>query len=76
MAEAYEVTGDRVYLDKAQAVLEGCLAGVDDVLGGGSYWHVDTEKHPSKNTCANAPLATALLLAVMTTLLYRTSSYR
>jgi hypothetical protein len=59
--EAFEVTGDRAYLDKARAVLEGCLAGVDDVLGGGSYWHVDRERYPTKNTCSNAPLAVALL---------------
>jgi hypothetical protein len=59
--EAYEATHDKAYLDKAVVVTEGCLAGVDDVLGGGSYWHVDRKKYPTKNTCSNGPLATALL---------------
>lgn len=59
--EAFEATGDRAYLDKATTIAEGCLAGIDEVRGGGSYWHVDTAKYPTKNTCSNAPLATALL---------------
>jgi hypothetical protein len=59
--EAYEATRDQAYLDKAVAITEGCLKGVDAVAGGGSYWHVDRKKYPTKNTCANGPLATALL---------------
>jgi hypothetical protein len=59
--EAHESTRDPAYLEKARTTLDGCLAGVDAVRGGGSYWHVDTAKYPTKNTCSNAPLATALL---------------
>jgi len=59
--EAFEATGDQAYLGQATAIAEGCLAGIDDVRGGGSYWHVDRADYPTKNTCSNAPLATALL---------------
>ena len=59
--EAYEATRSQRYLDKAVEIADACLGGIDDVHGGGSYWHIDTKKHPTKNTCSNAPLATALL---------------
>ncbi|MBL7224028.1 MAG: hypothetical protein ISS72_09250 [Candidatus Brocadiae bacterium] len=59
--EAYEVTRSKRYLDKAAEIADACLSGVDSVYGGGSYWHIDTKKHPTKNTCSNAPLATGLL---------------
>jgi predicted alpha-1,6-mannanase (GH76 family) len=58
--EAYEVTKNSFYLKKAQTLLDACLGGVDEVLGGGSYWRIDPESYPTKNTCANAPLAAAL----------------
>jgi predicted alpha-1,6-mannanase (GH76 family) len=58
--EAYEITRNQAYLKKAQVLLDACLGGVDDVLGGGSYWRIDTKGYPTKNTCANAPLAAAL----------------
>ena len=59
--EAYEITKSPRYLAKAREILDGCLGGVDGVLGGGSYWHYNRVKYPTKNTCSNAPLATALL---------------
>lgn len=58
--EAYEVTHNSSYLKKARVLLDACLEGVDDVLGGGSYWRIDTKGFPTKNSCANAPLAAAL----------------
>lgn len=59
--EAYEITKSSRYLDKAVEIADACLGGVDNVFGGGSYWHIDTKKYPTKNTCANGPLATSLL---------------
>ena len=60
-AEAYEVTGDEKYLRRAKEVFRFVISGWDENLGGGIYWHVDTIKNPSKNTCSNAPSAVAAL---------------
>lgn len=57
-AEAHEITGDRRYRQKAEAVMKYVLSGWDDVLGGGIYWRQDKK---SKNTCSNGPSATAAL---------------
>lgn len=57
-AEAYEVTGDKSYLEWAKETQTQVLSGWDDALGGGIYWH---ESHESKNTCSNAPAATGAL---------------
>jgi len=59
--EAYEVTGDEKYLHRAKEVFQFVMSGWDENLGGGIYWHVDTVKNPSKNTCSNAPSAVAAL---------------
>ena len=57
-AEAYALTGQPRYLDRAAAVMRFVLSGWDERLGGGIYWH-QSKKH--KNTCANGPAATAAL---------------
>jgi hypothetical protein len=38
LAEAYEITGDPVYLDRARQTYNFVLQGEDDVGGGGIYW--------------------------------------
>lgn len=59
-AEAYDVTGERKYLDRANETLAFSLSGWDDRLGGGIWWH-EGHKGGAKNTCANAPAAVACL---------------
>jgi hypothetical protein len=60
--EAYELTGDRKYLRRADETMRFVLSGWDEKLGGGIYWH--EVKRGGKNTCSNAPSAVgALLLA-------------
>ncbi len=56
--EAYDLTKDVKYLNRAEQTLKFCLSGWDDELGGGIWWHVG-HKNGSKNTCANGPAATA-----------------
>ncbi len=58
--EAYELTGEAKYLDRAVATLAFSLSGWDDVLGGGIWWHAG-KKGGAKNTCSNAPAAVAAL---------------
>jgi rhamnogalacturonyl hydrolase YesR len=57
-AEAYALTGDRRYLDRAAAAQRFIVSGWDDRLGGGVYWRQD---HRSKNTCSNGPAAASAL---------------
>lgn len=57
-AEAYSLTKDRRYLDRAVATMRYVLSGWDERLGGGIYWRQDKK---SKNTCSNGPSATAAL---------------
>lgn len=57
---AYELLGDKIYLDQALELLEFFKTGIDDELGGGIYWD---KTFGSKNTCANGPVAIAFLLA-------------
>lgn len=59
-AEAYELTGDVKYRERAAQTLRFSLSGWDDQLGGGIWWH-EGHKDGSKNTCANAPAAVACL---------------
>lgn len=61
-AEAYELTGEAKYRDRAEGALRFALSGWDDRLGGGIWWH-QGHKDGSKNTCANAPAAVACLRA-------------
>src|SRR5437763_1261379 len=56
LVEAYCVTRDARYLDRADAALRFVLSGWDEKLGGGIYWRVDRK---SKNSCSNAPAAVA-----------------
>ena len=56
--EAYELTGERKYLNRAAQAMRFVLSGWDEKLGGGIYWRED---HKSKNTCSNGPSATAAL---------------
>ncbi len=53
LAEVFEVTKDRKYLDRSAATFRFVTSCEDDKLGGGLYWR---EKFlSSKNTCTNAP---------------------
>ncbi len=54
--EAYDITGEKRYLERAEESLEFVLSGWDEQLGGGIWWH-EGHKDGSKNTCANAPAA-------------------
>lgn len=58
--EAYDLTHNIRFLDRADETLKFSLSGWDDKLGGGIWWH---EKHKggAKNTCSNAPAAVAAL---------------
>lgn len=56
--EAYTLTKDQRYLDRAVSALRFVLSGWDDKLGGGIYWREDKK---SKNTCSNGPSAMAAL---------------
>ncbi|HEX2972025.1 MAG TPA: glycoside hydrolase family 76 protein [Tepidisphaeraceae bacterium] len=58
--EAYDLTQDVRYLNRAQETLVFSLSGWDDELGGGIWWH-ELHKAGSKNTCANGPAAVACL---------------
>jgi uncharacterized protein YyaL (SSP411 family) len=57
-AEAYTLTRDRRYLDRAVETMRYVLSGWDEQLGGGIYWRQDRK---TKNTCSNGPSATAAL---------------
>ena len=53
LAEVFEVTKDRKFLDRSTATFQFVTSCEDDKLGGGLYWR---EKFlSSKNTCTNAP---------------------
>lgn len=59
--EAYELTDDDDYFDRAEEVQDFVMSGWDDTLGGGIWWH-ENHKGNSKNTCSNAPAAVGSLL--------------
>lgn len=56
--EAYGLTHDKKYLDRAIEAMKFVLSGWSSSLGGGIFWKAD---HKSKNTCSNGPAATAAL---------------
>ncbi len=58
--EAWELTGEEKYLERARGALAFSLSGWDEELGGGIWWH-EGHKGGSKNTCANGPAAVACL---------------
>lgn len=60
----YKQLGDESLLEAAEKNLEFLWTGWDDVLGGGIYWDKSFE---GKNTCANGPVAIAMLLAYQIT---------
>ncbi len=59
LVDAYDITHNKQYLDRAEATYKFILSGEDDKLGGGIYWHEQDKK--SKNTCSNAPAIVAAL---------------
>jgi len=59
LVDAYDITQDRTYLEKALAIYKFVLSGEDDKLGGGIYWHEQDKK--GKNTCSNAPAIVSAL---------------
>lgn len=65
LAEVFEVSKERKYLDRAVATFRFVMSGEDDKLGGGLYWR--EEFRTSKNTCTNAPaIVSALRLHQLT----------
>lgn len=59
-AEAYQLTGDRAYLARAEETARFVASGWDEQLGGGIWWH-QLHKDDSKNACANGPAAVGYL---------------
>jgi uncharacterized protein YyaL (SSP411 family) len=59
MVDLYVISGQRAFLEKAEATAAFVLSGEDSQLGGGIYWH--EPKRESKNACSNAPAVAALL---------------
>jgi uncharacterized protein YyaL (SSP411 family) len=53
LAEVFEVSKERKYLDRALATFRFVMSGEDEKLGGGLYWR--EQFLTSKNTCTNAP---------------------
>jgi len=65
LAEVFELTGDKKYLEKSKDTFRFVMSGHDDKLGGGLYWR-ETPRE-SKNTCTNAPaIVSALRLYQLT----------
>ena len=60
----YQQLGDDSLLEAAEKNLEFLWTGWDDVLDGGIYWD---KSFSGKNTCANGPVAIAMLLAYQLT---------
>lgn len=58
--EAYQLTGQREYLDRAEETARFVASGWDEQLGGGIWWH-QLHKDGTKNACANAPAAVGYL---------------
>lgn len=57
---AYELLGDKRYLELAEELLEFFWTGWDEKLGGGIYWD---KSFGGKNTCSDGPIAIAYLRA-------------
>lgn len=65
LAEVFEVSKDKKYLDRSVATFNFVMTGEDDKLGGGLYWR--EKQLTSKNTCTNAPsIVSALRLHQLT----------
>lgn len=59
LVEAYEITGNKTWLNQASKALDFVLSGLDTKLGGGIYWK-EREKQ-TKNTCSCGPSAAACI---------------
>ena len=57
--DLYEITGKKVFLEKAELIWEFIQSGTDNKFGGGVYWC--EQKKSSKNTCSTAPAAVLAL---------------
>lgn len=55
--EAYELTANPAWLDRARRALVYSLSGEDETLGGGIWWR--ESPRDGKNTCSNAPAVVA-----------------
>lgn len=65
LAEVFEISKDKKYLDQAEATFKFVISGEDDKLGGGIYWR--EKELTSKNTCTNGPaIVSALRLYQLT----------
>lgn len=65
LAEVFEVTKDKKFLDRSEATFKFVVSCEDDKLGGGLYWRENILT--SKHTCTNAPaIASALRLYQLT----------
>lgn len=53
LLDAYNRTGEKSYLSKAEELYRFMMTGYDEKSGGGLYWKED-EKN-TKNTCSNGP---------------------
>lgn len=51
--DAYNRTGNTVYLNKADEIYTFMMTGYDEKSGGGIYWREND--YSSKNTCSNGP---------------------
>jgi rhamnogalacturonyl hydrolase YesR len=58
--EAYDLTSDARYRNRASQTLHFVRSGWDEQLGGGIWWH-ERHKDGTKNTCSNAPAAVGCL---------------
>jgi predicted alpha-1,6-mannanase (GH76 family) len=51
--DAYQRTGNKIYLDKSKEIYRFLLTGYDTAAGGGIYWKEGDKT--TKNTCSNGP---------------------
>ena len=66
LVEAYELTGEQKYLDRAKRIVAFLHSGEDDIFGGGLWWNESLKNNPNdgnsnKPTCSNG-FATLFLL--------------
>lgn len=66
LVEAYRLTGDRTYLERAGRIVDFLAAGEDDTFGGALWWNESAKNQPgnsssNKPACANG-YATSFLL--------------
>jgi rhamnogalacturonyl hydrolase YesR len=70
LLDAYNRTGEKSYLAKAEELYRFMMTGYDDKSGGGLYWKED-EKN-TKNTCSNGP---GILIALQLYKITKTKEY-